>query len=472
MTSTPAPTVWLNVTTSSNWRRPAVGVVRLETMLTEELPKLLPEGRFDLCVWRECEFVRWHAPPSGPTTGPAVAAALPCEELIYPALPPREAIVAIIQGGLSLLPRSLRPSASRFLRGLRARVEGMLQRAERLRARPPNTIPGGSVNEVECRPGCLTPGDTLISVGLDWDHDYYRAFVTLRNQHRIRIVTCCYDLIPLLFPQYVVSNAAEKFAGYFIDLAEASEAILCISRRSEKDLQDFLNLTGARPVPTRVIPLGDTVPGHAGEISGEVGDLAGDSFILFVSTIERRKNHDILYKAYHLLCRDRPINQLPHLVFVGMPGWGVADLLKDIELDPVTKGRIHFLHHVSDIELALLYENALFCVYPSLYEGWGLPVAEALAMGKPVLASACGSLPEVGDNLVRYLDPWNAKEWADAIWEWSNDKALLRETAERIQSQYTPRTWTATAKSVKAVIDEILATDNGRPRANPVQFPS
>lgn len=459
MTVRRTPKIWLNVTTSSRWRRPAVGVVRLEVMLAEELPKLLPADRFGLCVWEGDRFVPWLAtdcPP--PTARPASPGR--GEELIYAALPLREAVVAIIQGSLSLLPRPLRPPVSRGLRRVRTFMEGMLAAARRFRSPPHIALPRQATNDERCEIGCLGRGDVLISAGLDWDPTYSRAFGTLRYRHGVSLLTCCYDLIPLLFPQYVVSDVAAKFAGYFIDLAEASATILCISCRSEQDLRAFLERTGARPVPTRVIPLGDNVPGSLGEVSREIEELAGERFILFVSTIERRKNHEVLYRAYHLLCRNGSAASLPQLVFVGMPGWGVTDLLKDIELDPLTQGRIRFLDRASDRELALLYGKALFCVYPSLYEGWGLPVGEALAMGKPVLASACGSLPEVGGDLVRYLDPWNAREWADAIHEWSTNDRLLADVAANIRAHYTPRTWTKSAEAVIAVIDDIVASSD------------
>lgn len=101
------------------------------------------------------------------------------------------------------------------------------------------------------------------------------------------------------------------------------------------------------------------------------------------------------------------------MVFVGMEGWGVGELLKDIELDPLTRGLIVRLNRVSDAELRVLYEAARFCVFPSMYEGWGLPVGEALSMGKVVICSNRGSLPEVGE-VVRYVDPRNPQAWADA----------------------------------------------------------
>lgn len=461
MSFTPTHKVWLNVTTSAHWKRPAVGVVRLESMLAAELPKAFPDERFGLCIWQEDRFVACQGQPKGRQLSDAPLPAAPPAELIYPVLPPLEAVVAMVQGCLSLLPRVARPMASRILRRARTWTETALQQARRFRASRQAYVPDEAADDEDCQPGCLNPGDVLISVGLDWDRNFYRAFATLRNKHQVRIVTCCYDVIPLLFPQYVLANAAQRFGGYFIDLAESSEAILCISRRSEQDLLAFLDQTGSRPVRTHVIPLGDNVPGRSGDISAAVIDISLERFILYVSTIERRKNHDILYKAYHLLCRDCNTDQLPQLVLVGMPGWGVADLLKDIELDPIVRGRIRFLHHVTDAELSLLYEKAMFCVYPSLYEGWGLPVGEALAMGKPLLASGCGSLPEVGGDLVRYLDPWNAGEWAAAIREWSTDDALRNRLAESIRRHYVPRSWAATAESVRRLIDDILVDQGG-----------
>jgi len=178
---------------------------------------------------------------------------------------------------------------------------------------------------------------------------------------------------------------------------------------------------------------------------------------LFVSTIERRKNHEVLYRAYHLLARQGKAQSLPKLVFVGMPGWGVGDLMKDIELDPLTRGLIVQLHHVSDGELSHLYKKALFCVFPSLYEGWGLPVGEALAMGKAVIASGEGSLPEVGGDLVRYVPAWNAYAWADAISEYISQPELVAEAEYRVQSKYKPRQWADMAVRVLDLVHELHA---------------
>jgi glycosyltransferase involved in cell wall biosynthesis len=301
----------------------------------------------------------------------------------------------------------------------------------------------------------FSPGDILISVGLDWDYPYYKEFYKLRQSSKIKIVTCCYDLIPVLYPQYCVNDVASHFTSYFLEVADGSDLVLCISKQSEKDLNEMLERTGgARPL-THVFPLGDNVlENGSDEISESVRSALNVPFILFVSTIERRKNHEVLYRAYHLLCKQGKKAELPKLVFVGMTGWGVSELFKDIELDPLTRDMIVILNHVNDTELCKLYESALFCVFPSLYEGWGLPVGEALSMGKAVLSSDRGSLPEVGGDLVRYVDPWSAQAWAEEIYTMSTDAEWRNEYIQNARALYKPKSWSLSASSIKCILDK------------------
>ena len=185
-------------------------------------------------------------------------------------------------------------------------------------------------------------------------------------------------------------------------------------------------------------------------VSKEVRDILDERFLLFVSTIERRKNHEVLYRAYHLIRKENPEAKLPRLVFVGMEGWGVSELMSDIRLDPLTKGDIVILPHVSDSELSLLYAHCQAFLYPSLYEGWGLPISEALQFGRPVLSSNAGSIPEVGGNLVRYLDPWSPREWADEILKIVNGETDLESWSKNIASTFVPHEWSSAAKLIIA----------------------
>lgn len=466
------PTIWMNVTTSANWRRPPVGIVRVERSLCAELGSLYGE-RFKQCVWQDGKFVEWR--PQAKQQDNSSSTRLeqhtqkqqiaPILAPIFPILPKRQALIALAQGLLSLMPGKVQPSFNRLLYVLRPLAVRMIA-SNKLRrivasirgkaAKDGRVVQGGTSEKYEIG-SVFAAGDVLISVGLDWDHPYYKQFYSLRKQAGVKVVTCCYDLIPVLYPQYCVNDVAGLFTSYFLDVADGSDLVLCISRQSEKDFNEMLYRTGGAMPSTHVFPLGDNVPvGDSREISPSIQSLCLTPFILFVSTIERRKNHEILYRAYHLLCAQGKADKLPRLVFVGMDGWGVNDLLKDIELDPLTKDMIVRLSHVNDAELRALYEAAKFCVFPSLYEGWGLPVGEALSMGKAVISSNRGSIPEVGGQLVRYVDPWNPQAWADEIYQMAIDDLWRKEWEKKVISQYHQRTWAEAAASVKHRIDELL----------------
>ena len=278
----------------------------------------------------------------------------------------------------------------------------------------------------------------------------------MRKEKGVRVVTCCYDLIPVIYPQYCVGAVAGIFTSYFLEIADGSDLILCISNQTEKDLQSMLYRVGGAKPKTYVFPLGDNVPiVDADDVSPSVREICKEPFILYVSTIERRKNHEVLYRAYHLLCEEGKREILPKLLFVGMKGWGVGDLQKDIELDPLTLNLIIQLDTVTDGELRALYEAAEFCVYPSLYEGWGLPVGEALSMGKVVLSSNAGSLPEVGGGLVVYVDPWDIRDWARKIFELSSNATYREDLEKKVRDSYMTRTWSQAALSVYKQIQDL-----------------
>jgi glycosyltransferase involved in cell wall biosynthesis len=302
---------------------------------------------------------------------------------------------------------------------------------------------------------CLTAGDCLITVGLDWDQPYGDLLYNIAKKRGVKIFTCCYDLIPVIFPQYCVGDVSKRFSEYFIKLSWASSGVFCISEQTRKDYERFCLSLGAPVRPTKVISLGDNIVIGSTQVSDHIISLASKPFFLFVSTIERRKNHEVLYRAYHIIRRSHPNLELPKLIFVGMQGWGVNDLLKDIELDPLTDGLIIQLNHVSDSELEFLYRKAHACFYPSFYEGWGLPVGEALAMGKAVFASDQGSLPEVGGSLVKYISPWRPEEWASAIIEAIEQPDKIESMEEGTKAEYKPRSWSETARQCISFISDV-----------------
>lgn len=424
------PKIWMNVTTSANWDRAAVGIVRVEQELCKQLEEIYSD-RFIKCIFDKGKLV--------PYTGVSKQLNTP-EGLVWPDSTrdfPRTSSIDVIYDDKRLL----HPTQDDHYNSL--------IRSRRPESQAPN----------------IERGDILISVGLDWDHSYIDEFYDLKKKLDVKIVACCYDLIPVLFPQYCVGHVAAGFKEYFGKLSWSASTMLCISKQSRDDYRDLVARIGAPEIPSVVIPLGDNVPNSEGDISREIQRIMEEPYILFVSTIERRKNHEVLYRAYHLLAKAGHATKLPKLVLVGMPGWGVGDLLKDIELDPLTNGLIVQLNHVGDAELACLYRNAKFMVYPSLYEGWGLPVGEALASGKAVVASGQGSIPEVGGDLVRYVNPWNAQAWADEILRLLQNPQELEAIEKAVVERYVPRTWLDTAKAVQGVVDRLAREEADKPIA-------
>ena len=190
-----------------------------------------------------------------------------------------------------------------------------------------------------------------------------------------------------------------------------------------------------------------------------------DGYILLVSTIERRKNHQNAYLALRKIIAEQLVYTAnPHLVFVGMKGWGVDDLFSDISHDPIIQGRIHILRHVSNQELSWLYANCLFSIYPSFYEGWGLPVAESLAHGKAVLCSSNSSIPEVAGRFGIYVDTYSASDLAAKIAELINDKHRLWLLETEIKMHYLTRSWVDTAYDVSNVLQNLAEQSQSQSR--------
>jgi glycosyltransferase involved in cell wall biosynthesis len=227
-----------------------------------------------------------------------------------------------------------------------------------------------------------------------------------------------------------------------------ADHILCISNCTRRDLANWAKLNNEVLPATSILPLGCQIQSpKEPEVSPRIQEIISQKYLLCVGTIETRKNHEVLYRAY-ARCHDKQIRNLPLLVFVGEIGQGSDYLISNIKSDPRVSGKIVVLSGVSDFELAELYKNCLFTLYPSLYEGWGLPVSESLAYGKFCITSNCGSLPEAGGDFAGYADPWNAEEWANLIYLYASNNEALQEKEAHIKSSFSAKKWMDSASHI------------------------
>ena len=179
--------------------------------------------------------------------------------------------------------------------------------------------------------------------------------------------------------------------------------------------------------------------------------------MLFVSTMEARKNHALLFRVWSKLLDavaegTRAADSVPDLVFAGRIGWLVADLLAQLDNTKWLGGRIKFVADPDDAELRALYAGCLFTVFPSWHEGWGLPVTESLALGKPCLSSNAASLPEAGGPLCRYFDPGSVGSAYAAVAAVLDDRAGLADWEAAVRTGFVPRAWTETAEALMAAV--------------------
>lgn len=369
---------------------------------------------------------------------------------------------------LNILPRRIRIILWEMIKSKREVIYGLLSASQGIKyavrqlfitLKPKKLYLNSKSRNLTNAKALFKRDDVYIYMGLDWDQNKIRYLYDLKRLTGMKIILFCYDIIPIKFPQLFAgifeSNGANLFAHYFADAAWSADHIICISENTRNDLISFLKSIGA-PIPqTSVVELGSNLPlvANLEAYEGNI-HIKKKKYLLFVSTIERRKNHEVLYRAYIKLI-EADMSELPLLVFVGMPGWGVKDLLNDLQIDPRIHKYIQLLNNVSDAELAHLYKNAYFTVYPSLYEGWGLPVAESLAHGKYCLASNSSSIPEVGGNLIDYLDPWDVPSWANKLKFLIDNPAYIKEKEKQISKQYKPMKWQETANDIYTIATKL-----------------
>lgn len=285
-----------------------------------------------------------------------------------------------------------------------------------------------------------------------WESDkYIRRILELQRGENLKLVPVLYDLCPILTPQFCAPGIRRVFKKYMKQVLPKSDMVLSISNNTAKDVESWLTSLGVKNLPvTKVFRLGDEVGNQAPKKPAK--SLPAD-FILCVGTVEARKNHASLYYAYKLA--EQQGLDLPPVVVAGRKGWHTEDIYEIITNDPTTKNKFLFLHKASDNELAWLYQNALFSVYPSFYEGWGLPVAESLLRGLPCLASNSSSIPEIAGNLVDYFSPYSPQEIMLGIKKLSGNPKLLASKTKSVRHEYRATSWDMAYRQVANYITSI-----------------
>ena len=185
-----------------------------------------------------------------------------------------------------------------------------------------------------------------------------------------------------------------------------------------------------------------------------------DTFILFLGTIEPRKNVEGVIDAYHQLTQQWVASDgtLPNLVIGGARGWYYEEVyrkVQQLELD----SRVHFVGYVPAEDMALLYNAARAFIYPSFYEGFGLPVLEAMACGTAIVTSNTSSLPEVIGDAGLKVDPENTEQLGAALHQLLTDHEMREKFQAHARQRAAGFTWNRTAQDTVAVYRQALGQE-------------
>lgn len=294
-------------------------------------------------------------------------------------------------------------------------------------------------------------GDVLLNLGYATYQQRHRPLVAeLFQRSGVNYAGFIYDLLPVRFPEWWDPEEQIRTREWFTFTGRHASIVLCCSVSTSTDVRRFFEEEGIEAGPVVSVPLADDL--RVSPAAGESSAGTERPYVLYVSTLEVRKNHRLLFQVWKELLRRHEPSAVPNLVLVGRKGWLIGDFLAELRNAHFLGGKIVVRHAVSDEELARLYADCLFTVYPSIHEGWGLPIAESLAHGKYCVASSSSSIPEVGGDLIDYHDPFDLRGALERIERAIFDPAYRAAKEAEIRARYRRRTWRESAQAIVAAL--------------------
>jgi alpha-1,3-rhamnosyl/mannosyltransferase len=289
------------------------------------------------------------------------------------------------------------------------------------------------------------------ALGLDLVH-YPNQFGGAGLPLAIRRVVTLHDLTPLRFPHF---HPWRTVLGYRVLLRRSLRRANRVIVDSETTRRELLDEGLASAAKVTAIPLGVADAFREAASNDGFARRRGlpERFVLSVGVLEPRKNHRLLVEALGILHeRSEPIA----LVIAGRDGWGWTDPLSDPAPSRL-RSSVHVLRNVPDAEMPSLYRSAAVFAYPSFHEGFGLPLAEAMASGTPVVTSSVSSLPEVAGDAALFANPNDATSFAEAMLRVLRDPMLRADLVARGKQRVADLTWRRTAERTLAVYEEVCA---------------
>lgn len=268
-----------------------------------------------------------------------------------------------------------------------------------------------------------------------------------------KVVVTVHDIIAILYGKDIPFFSRLFFAKIMPFSYRQADKIIAISHHTKKDIMQYLHIPSEK---IKVIHLAADQCFYKKYLKNQIQKTTNkfkiqQNYLLHIGTLNPRKNLQFLIKVFAQIIKVLPNYQL---VITGKKGWyyqGLFESVKKLGL----KDKVIFTGYITDEEKPLLYQGAQLFVFPSLYEGFGLPPLEAMASGCPVISSNTSSLPEVIGKAGILLSPNDELAWIRSIKTILSDKRLQRNLAKQGQEQASKFSWTRAARETMEVYKEI-----------------
>ena len=264
----------------------------------------------------------------------------------------------------------------------------------------------------------------------------------------VKFVPLVHDLIPLTHPEYASPSGVQRHAKRLETFARFADGIIANSNATAADLLPHLP-QGPNKLSIITAPLG--IETHVPDANFPV---PAEPYFVCIGTIEPRKNHLLLLNTWRVL-QQRLGPNTPKLILVGRRGWENENILDMLERCPALVGVVREYQDLPDNAVARLLQGARALLFPSFTEGYGLPLAEALALGVPAICSDLPALREVGGEAPEYLDPLDGLGWRRLILGFTDEDSRVREAQLRRIDRWSSPSWEDHFSLVDPWLEEI-----------------